>query len=306
MRKILALVMCVALLSALAIPAMAAPITITAPKGTPTINGTFEPDVYSDFTNVDFVDNAEGGATGKAAVAWDDDNIYVYIEVNDTTPHHDNDTNWQTDNVEFFFDWANAKYEGNSGDDGGSPFWQARIHSAPGINDYGITGHANFDWDPAIFERINFVVVPLSGSDLSNGYIIEAAFPRGEIEGGFTFAEGIVIGFDITISDAHNDFERHSTAFFFDHDEAGMESNMWENPSALKALLVLGAAPAPVVVYEPEADLGTGGGEPAPVVAPPVTPVAPVAAPQTADPITLIALASLVSAAGIVIAKKRK
>jgi len=299
MKKILALVMCAALLFVLAIPAMAAPITITAPKGTPTINGTFEPDVYSDFVNIDFVDNADGGATGKAATAWDDDNIYVYVEVYDTTPHHDNETNWQTDNVEFFFDWNNHKADYIQNDD--EPFWQARIHSAPGINDYGITGHANERWDPEDFEAINFVVVPLSGSDLTNGYIIEAAFPRSAVEGGMTLTEGKVIGFDITISDAHTDFDRHSTAFFFDHDAAGMESNMWQNPSALKVLLVLGAAPAPAVV-EPEEELGAGGGDPADIPAPVVA--AP--APQTADPVTLIVLGSLISAAGVVIAKKRR
>jgi len=36
-----------------------------------------------------------------------------------------------------------------------------------------------------------------------------------------------------------------------------MPGNMWENPSDLKALLVLGAAPAPAVVdEEPVAELG--------------------------------------------------
>jgi len=297
MKKILALVMCAALLFVLAIPAMAAPITITAPKGTPSAIDGVKDDVYSDFIELAFV-NQPDGAGGRIAVAWDDDNLYFYVIVDDTTPFHDNDTDWQTDNVEFFIDWNNHKSDQIQNDD--QPFWQARIHSAPGANAYGITAHANERWNPSDFEAITFVVVPKSGADLSNGYIIEAAFPRSAVEGGMTLTEGKVLGFDVTISDAHDDFDRYSTAFFFDHDAVGMEGNMWQNPSALKALLVLGAAPPPPVVVE-EAPAVVDA--PAPVVA---APVAPAPAPATADPVSLIVLGSIISAAGVIIAKKRK
>ena len=80
--------------------------------------------------------------------------------------------------------------------------------------------------------------------------------------------------------------------------------------SLILTLVEAAAVPEP----EPEpaaADLGTGGGDPADVPVPAApAPVAaapaPVSAPQTADPITLIALGSIISAAGLIIAKKRK
>ena len=298
MKKVLALVLCALLLSVIAMPALAQhQITITAPKGTPAaIDGVLD-DVYSDFIALDFVNNPNG-ANGKAAVAWDDDNLYFYVMANDTTPFHDNETDWQTDNVEFFVDWNNNR--GFSIDNDDEPFWQARIHSKPGINDFGITAHANGRWNPEDFHAINYVVVPQSGSDLTNGYIIEAAFPKSAVEGGMTLTEGKILGFDITISDAHDDFDRYSTAFFFDHGEHGMGDDMWQNPEVLKALLVLGAAPAAPVVEEAPAATPDEAPAPAPAQA------APAPAPRTADPITLIALGSIISAAGIAIARKRK
>ena len=62
-----------------------------------------------------------------------------------------------------------------------------------------------------------------------------------------------------------------------------------------------------------EADTGAGGGDPADipapapeVAAPPAPAAVPAAAPPTADPVSLIILGSVISAAGLVIAKKRK
>jgi len=248
MKKLLALAIITVMIFALAIPAMAYNITITAPKGTPVIDGVKD-DAYGDFINFDYIDNSDG-AGGKIAVAWDDDNIYCFVEVYDTTPFHDNATDWQTDNVEFFFDWNNHKAEGDITNHD-EPFWQARIHSAPGENEYGITAHANNVWYPDNgFDAIKFVIVPIGAADLSGGYIIEAAFPRSAVEGGMTLTEGKVLGFDATISDAHDDDERYSTGFFFNHSDYDMPSDMWTNPSALKALLVLGAAKAPAAVVD--------------------------------------------------------
>jgi len=257
MKKILAFGIVIAMMFALAISATAAPITITAPKGTPAVDGVFDAGVYGDWTALGFVgsgpDPIDGGADGRVAAAWDDEWIYVFVEANDPTPFSDNSTNWQTDNVEFFFDWNN--YKGETIDNDDNPFWQARIHRAPGAEEFSRTGHANGDWqneqpnDDHPFYHIRYAIVE-SGSS----YTIEAAFPRSAIEGGFTFAEGTVIGFDVTLSDAQDNDDRYSTAFFY----ASEDDQMWQNPSHLKALLVLGAAAPP-----PAADGGaaaSGGG----------------------------------------------
>ena len=70
MKKILALVLCIAILSVLAATSvMASNLTLTAPKTTITIDGVKD-DGYSDFYDIAFLEG--NGATGKIAVAWDD------------------------------------------------------------------------------------------------------------------------------------------------------------------------------------------------------------------------------------------
>jgi len=262
MKKFLAIVLFAAMIFALAIPVMADhQIAITAPKGTPVLDGVKD-DVYSDWVAIGYAEQPDG-ATGKIAVAWDDNNIYCIVEVYDTTPFHDNGTNWMTDNVEIFFDWNNHKADTEITNDD-EPFWQVRIHSAPGENGFNKTGHNNNQWSNTdaddeghLFEDIKFVIVGINGkADLSDGYIIEASFPK-EV----ALSEGKVLGFDATISDAHDDDERYSTGFFFNADDYDMPNDMWTNPSALKALLTLGAAPAAGGNDNAGGDEEVGGGD---------------------------------------------
>lgn len=75
-----------------------------------------------------------------------------------------------------------------------------------------------------------------------------------------------------------------------------------EGPNIGLGRISIYAADPPPAPAEPEP---APAAEPAPAVpAPAVT--APTPAPRTADPITLIAISSVISAAGIIIAKKRK
>jgi len=97
MKKFVAFAVCMVLIATLAVmPVAAHRITVTAPLGTPTINGTFEPDVYGDFYDFNHISNDDNpgvGAGGRIALAWDNDYIYAFVEVTDTTPNHDLDTN---------------------------------------------------------------------------------------------------------------------------------------------------------------------------------------------------------------------
>ena len=304
MKKLLAILL-VAMLFTLPVMAIP-PLEITAPKGTPAAIDGVKDDVYSDFYDFKYVEQAADGAGGKIAVAWDDNYIYCYVEVYDKTPFHDNTTDWQTDNVEFFFDWNNHKAESDITNEG-EPFWQARIHSAPGVNDYGVTAHSNgrwykdADWYDGDNLLIKFVVVGINGkADLSDGYIIEAAFPKA-----VALTEGKVLGFDATVGDAHDDTSRYSTAMFYNGEDYGMPSDMWTNPSALKALMTLGAAKAAAATEAPT--------EAAPVApadggAAAVTPVAPAqpTAPITGDAgIITIAIVMMIAAACIVIFRRK-
>ena len=236
-------------------------------------------------------------------MAWNDDYIFYFVEVNDTTPNHEANDGWARDSVEFFIDWhSNAGFD-NFND--GYAYWQIRIASAPNADGVQSMNGINGQWDVREYiEGIPFVVVPLSGNDLSNGYIIEIAFPTRLVDGGINLAEGMVIPVDFQIGDNQDGTGRASQAFLTDNDR----DTQWNNPSGLHGRLTLLAAPAPPVVDEPEPEPEPEVVDEPPAAADPAPP-APAAtgpAPVTADPITLIAIGSILSAAGVVVAKKRR
>jgi hypothetical protein len=296
MRKILALALCMALLFALAIPAAAA-VVINAPKATMNVDGTRD-DGYGEPVVINKWRAglaADSGAWGTIWAAWDDNFVYYYMEVVDTTPNHDHGNDYETDCVEFFFDWDSV-----GGEDLQENFWQVRVHSAPDGQDRTLTGHKMHDWGNMDFlgNDFKYIVKPLVGNDLKGGYIIEMAIPKNAIEGNYTLKEGLVVPVDFAIGDNQTDTGRESHAFIMEADD---NDNQWQWPRTLNGRLTLVAAPAAPAVVEEEAPAAA---EEAPAPAPAQTAAAP--APRTADPITLIAFSALISAAGVVIAKKRK
>ena len=293
MKKILALMVCMAIMFALAVPVMASEISLpVSPKVTINIDGVRD-DGYSEPYTVDsFRENS--GATGKLSTAWDDNYIYYYIEVSDTTPNHEHSNSYERDNVEFFLDWNNAKGDDTYND--GNPYWQIRVMSAPNADGMAIEGGGNFSDMGGDVDAIKFVVVPLSGNNLNGGYIIEVAMPLSEASGA-SLSEGKTIFVDFQVGDNQEDSGRTSQAFLKGDDPD--VDNQWQWPHSCRGILTLGAAPA-VAAPEPEpvADVGVGGGTenvhpvPAPVVAAP----APVAAPQTGDTAFIMLAIALVGA----------
>ena len=311
MKKILAFVFVAVLMFTLALPAMAA-VQIDAPKGTPVVDGVKD-DCYGAGVDVKAWregTNKESGAWGTVYAAWDENFIYYYMEVIDTTPNHSHDSNdYQTDNVEFFLDWFNAKEE-DSAD--GSPYHQIRIHSGNGAGDqgYDVTGAANKQWgDMSFIENLKHVVLPLNGS-MNNGYIIELAISVKDVEGGIKLVEGMNIAIDFQVADNQEGEGRDSQAFIMASDT---NDSQWTNPSTCNGLLVLGAAkPAPAPEPEPEPEPAVGGGDenvhvvdtPAPAPAPaPVVP-SPVS-PDTGDSVVLLGAIMVLAAASIVIIRKK-
>jgi len=298
MKKILAIALCIAMLSILMVlPVMAAPVQITAPKGTPGIDGVKD-DCYGDFVEVKAMRNDNPGATGKVCAAWDENYVYYYMEVYDKTPNHSNGTDYQTDAVEFFLDWLNAKEE-DSAD--GSPYHQIRVHSGFGAGDegYTVTGAANKQWGNMDFiENLKHIVVPINGS-MNNGYIIEIAISVKDVEGGMKLAEGVNIAIDFQIADNQTGDGRDSQAFIAENDD---NDSQWTNPSACGGVLVLAAAKAaPVVVEDVPADVPAVVDDAPAVVAPP--PVAKPASPKTGDAGIIILVA--IMAAGFVVFRKK-
>ena len=301
MKKFLALVLCAALFAVLAIPVTAATVPINAPKGTPVIDGEKD-DIYGDFVAIDSMHEGTPGATGRVASAWDDANIYFYAEIFDTTPNHNHNNDWEGDSLEIFIDWNSAKGDDTYND--GNPYWQIRIHSSPNEDTGGtqISGGGNFADMGGDYQAIPYSVKPLEGNNFNSGYIVEVAMPIALNSGINSLAENGTVMVSFQINDNQEDMGRSSMAYIIIGDDTSQE---WQWPHACYGLLTLGAAPAPAVV-EVE-DLGAGGGDPAEIPVPVVEAPAPAApAPVTADPITLIVLGSLISAAGVVIARKRK
>jgi hypothetical protein len=301
MKKILALVLCAALL---AIPAAAA--DVTANKATITINGVRDDayggpiDITAPRLNADDFENAAGAATGKVWTAWDDANLYFYVEVNDRTPNSQDGGSGNDDNIEIFIDWNAGKGEpGEASPE--APFWQIRVWS--GNNDE-IGGYWREDdphWNIDAFAASEWFTGPLNGS-YSNGYVIEIKVPAPPVA---TLSERKVIPFDVQVCDNMDGAGGREGQMFIGHAGDGIDDNeKWQTPGYLSGVMTLGGVyVAPAVVEEPEV-MGMGGGDPAELPAVISAPAA--VAPRTADPIALLAIGSIISAAGVVIARRKK
>ncbi|MCL1859247.1 MAG: hypothetical protein FWF92_08440 [Oscillospiraceae bacterium] len=300
MKKILALVIVLAMMFALAIPVMAADmITLpTAPKAEIVIDGVLD-DGYGEFYNLNsYRDDSMDGATGRYASAWNEKGLYYYVEVYDTTPNHNHDNTYQRDRVEFFIDWNSAKEDSHSGSD--NPYWQTCIASAPNDDGFQLEPTGNYQdfTDDSEGEGIIYVVKPLEGSDLSKGYIIEVFLPIA-LTGGAAKAlvEGGSVLVDFQIGDNQYDEGRSSQVFLAGDDDD--VDNQWQYPNACRGILPLGAAKAPAVVDEPEPAPDVVDDTPAPAA-----PAAPAPAAPTGDSaIMLIVL--VIALAGAVIVTKR-
>ena len=331
MKKFTAILVCVLLAVMSALPAMAAAngdkwpanmVTLpTAPKATCVIDGVKD-DGYGDGYVIDKIragGNSPTGATGTLYTAWDDKNIYYYMEVKDTTPNHEATNVYERDCVEFFINWNSTPDSDSS--DATHPYWQIRIASAPSADDgvqisnsgnSGLVADNNAG-DPGI----PYKVVPLVAGDtaLKQGYIIEVAMPIALAPGATPLKEGGSVVVDFQIADNQQGTNRDSQAFLAP-DDADVD-NQWQWPNADRGILPLGAAkPAPTTAA-PDTTVAAAPADaaaPAPAdAAAPVAPAAPApaaAAPvataaQTGDNTLAIAGIMVLAAAGVVIFRKK-
>ena len=282
MKKLVLALLVAALATAGATAVSAAdPLELEAPKATVKIDGVKDAGYGQAYKVETFKDDSKKGATGLASFAWDDDYLYLYIEVNDTTPNHDHKDTWHRDCIEWFIDWDNIRTKGDK-KNGGHPYYQVRVASAPtsdgkdpasGGDVSGIVGEAES------LKSIKYVVKPLKGDDLANGYIVEVAVPaRADYK--TSTGEGKVIGTDIQIGDNQKGEGRVSQAFL--GDISGNKSTVDKqssDPSANSANLKLVAAKKVVKTTE---------------------------AAQTSDVSAAVAAIAMgAAAAGITVAKKR-
>ncbi|HEX2925572.1 MAG TPA: endo-1,4-beta-xylanase, partial [Ruminiclostridium sp.] len=161
-----------------------APVVInhaTAVYGTPVIDGTVD-SVWGKAAEipVNQTKTAWQLASGKAKALWDNENLYVLIEVNDNELDKTSANPWEQDSVEAFVDENNGKTASYEEDDG-----QYRV---------------NYDNEASFNPSSAQTGFASATSVAGTNYIVEMKIPFKKV----TPAENMQIGFDAQINDAKN------------------------------------------------------------------------------------------------------
>lgn len=160
--------------------------------GTPKIDGVVD-EVWNDVPElpIDQYQMAWEGANGAAKALWDEENLYVLINVSDSQLDKSNDNTWEQDSIEVFLDQNNKKTTSYEQDDG-----QYRV---------------NFDNETSFNpESIAEGFESATKVDGTN-YLVEVKIPFTAI----TPVNGVQVGFDVQINDGQ-DGTRQSTAIWND------------------------------------------------------------------------------------------
>jgi len=158
--------------------------------GTPVIDGTIDA-IWDNATEiqVNTFQTAWQGATGVAKALWDQNNLYVLIQVSDTQLDKSNANAWEKDSVEIFVDQNNAKSSSYEGDDG-----QYRV---------------NFDnetsFSPSKISEGFMSSTKVTGTN----YLVEVKIPLTAV----TPISAMKLGFDVQINDAKDGSRQSVTAW---------------------------------------------------------------------------------------------
>lgn len=183
----------------------------TALFGTPTIDGHLD-DIWNDaeIISINRYQGAWHGASGEAKVLWDQDSLYVLVEVNDSHLDKSNvDAEHDQDSVEVFMnEQAFTTYQNGVG--------QYRVNFA---------NETSFNPDTLIegFESATHV------HESGNGYTVEMKIPFQTIKA----KNDSNIGFDVQINDA-KDGSRQSVAIWNDLTGQG-----WQDPTVFGHLTLI-------------------------------------------------------------------
>ena len=145
----------------------------------------------------------EGQATAKVWTLWDDTNIYVYAEVNDTTPsivYFEGINTWMLDSVELYLDFANTK-DGKASIHKQDLTGQFRFCRTP---EYSVVEGTGL-YTTEIKDKVEFKVID-NGAE---GYVVEVAVPHRDL--------AQKVGFSFQINDDMDDDQiRDATTFVKD------------------------------------------------------------------------------------------
>ncbi|WP_051571552.1 endo-1,4-beta-xylanase [Ruminiclostridium cellobioparum] len=171
----------------------------TANFGTPVIDGTID-SIWSNTPAlaINEYQMAWQGATGIARTLWDDNNLYVLIQVSDEQLDKSSINEYEQDSVEVFVDENNGKTSFYQEDDG----------------QYRVNYDNETSFNPAEISEGFESAARVSGTN----YTVEMKIPFKTL----TPANGIKIGFDAQVNDAQNS-ARQSVAAWNDQSGSGYQ-----------------------------------------------------------------------------------
>jgi hypothetical protein len=185
--------------------------TISPASRPPNIDGGLD-DVWNsartyDLGNVLIESPSGHHATAEYRSLWDTNNLYLLVDVTDSTPHHNTGLDpWQTDGVEVYIDATGTK----PAEYGDTVFQYIFVwdKTAPGMSE-------------ARHNQTNGVQYTMVTTD--KGYRLEVAFPWSTL--GTKPSAGARIGLDVQVNDSQSEGKRDAKISWHDQDD-----HDWENP----------------------------------------------------------------------------
>ena len=192
----------------------------SASYGKPVLDGAVD-SIWSQAEElaVDRLSGAWNYASGKAKVLWDDENLYVLVQVGDTVLNKDNKDPWEQDSVEVFIDENNGKTTSYEDDDG----------------QYRVNYENEQSFNPASIAEGFESATKVTGTN----YTVEMKIPFKKV----TPANNSLIGFDIQINDANTSKVRVGSANWNDTTGAGYQDT--SSYGEIKLLGKGGSTPTP-------------------------------------------------------------
>lgn len=258
----------------------------------------------SSIANQGTEDDVSRMATAVSHMLWDENNIYIYTEVTDSTPITNPLAGNSSDGIEMFFDFENINSSdasptgraGNYGELGvflktcayaqavGSPeFETVWIENFSTLQEEFLTGNTAC--------KITNVITP-------TGYISERSFPLNDALKAI-IKEGFKFGFQIAILDDMTDDNARDLKITWGEAVDDISPASWPQSTHCDEILLAAAPPAPVVETE----------APAIAEAPADDGAAPVVteSPATADTISILfAISALATVIAIASKSKKK
>lgn len=285
MRK-LTVLLAVALIALLAVPAFADVPVAKAAYGTPVIDGVMD-DVWQTAEEYKIdkqKDGDDGGVTAVWRGLWDENAFYVYIEVKDTDHNFNGNVSWG-DGAELYFDPLDTDVNDFSTDE--------VVYFGFKADDVTNTSFTGTDTGIEAFKNCYELVSIITDT----GFIYEASFALNKFNGAVNMKAGTVIGFDIQINNKADDGDGRTGAYGWSDED----NTAWQDPSvfgkvSFEEAVIIETEPAAEAVEAPAA------AEPAPAAE--AVPAAAAPSPQTFDIFALTIAAAALS--GAVIIKKKK